>query len=380
MTTALANRYELGEVIGRGGMAEVRAGHDLRLDRPVAVKLLRSDIAHQAGVRQRFESEARLAARLFHPNVVAVFDSGETDEGVPFIVMERLSGQTLYDRLGRGTLSVGEARDLARQVLAALDAAHAAGILHRDVKPGNILVGSESLWKVGDFGIAKAVLDATEDPTVTVALLGTPAYLAPERLHGSAATVASDLYSVGVVLYETLTGRKPLETPLLVARPDVDTALAAAIDRCLAPAPDRRFASASEMAAAIGLAGPAAGVPATTEVLAPPPGAAAASRAAVLPPTPTVVAPPGPPTDILPRAAVTSRVPFSTRTRAMGALVVGIVVALAVILALSASHGGAPTTTITTTRTPATTRTSATGGLPAGLAHALKNLDKLVQP
>ena len=150
----IAGRYQCGPVIGRGGMAEVWAGRDLRLDRPVAIKVLRAEMDHQPEVRRRFEAEARMAAQLVHPNVVTVFDSGE-DRSRPFIVMERLSGWTLRDQLDRGRLPIAAVRTLAEQILAALAAAHAAGILHRDIKPGNILVGPDGQWKVGDFGIAK---------------------------------------------------------------------------------------------------------------------------------------------------------------------------------------------------------------------------------
>jgi serine/threonine protein kinase len=376
VTTELADRYQLGEVIGRGGMAEVRAGHDLRLDRPVAVKLLRSDIAHQPGVRQRFESEARLAARLAHPNVVAVYDSGETPEGVPFIVMERLPGSTLADRLRAGPLSEAEVRELARQVLSALQAAHCAGVMHRDVKPANILAAGGGIWKVGDFGIAKAVMDPGGDPTMTVALLGTPAYLAPERLHGAPATAASDIYSVGVVLYESLAGAKPLGTPLLAARAGVDPALAAAVERALAPVPDRRFASAAEMEAAIarGAQTSAAdtaiargaqtsGADRTT------PGAAPTSAAdtTIAAGTPTLVGPPPPPTGVLARPAGAHRVPLTRRSRALAALAGATAVTLIVLIALP---GGKHASTGPANTVPA--------GLPSGLAHALQDLESQV--
>ncbi len=264
-------RYELGPVIGRGGMAEVRSGRDTRLDRPVAVKLLRSAMAHQPGVRSRFESEGRLAARLVHPNVVAVFDSGEAD-GVPYIVMERLPGETLHDRMGRGRMTAEEVRDVAVAVLRALQAAHGAGIVHRDIKPGNVLATAAGGWKVGDFGIAKALEADGTDPTTTGLLIGTPAYLAPERFFGAPATVASDLYSVGVMLYEAVAGQKPFQAeraeawaatvagtspaPLSRIRRDVDPALEAVIDRCLAKDPAGRFWSAAEMLALLGGSGP----------------------------------------------------------------------------------------------------------------------------
>ena len=270
----LADRYELGPVIGRGGMAEVRTGRDTRLERPVAVKLLRPELAHQREVRARFESEARLAARLSHPNVVAVYDSGEA-QGVPFIVMERLSGDTLHDRLAAGPMRPEEVTDMAIQVLGALETAHAAGVLHRDIKPGNILAGAGSQWKIGDFGIAKALeadsSDGAPDMTATGLLIGTPAYLAPERFFGAPATVASDLYSLAVVLYEAVAGAKPFRTtrpdawaslvagteppPLSRIRPGGDPALGAVIMRGMAKDPAQRYPSAGAMAAAVGAAG-----------------------------------------------------------------------------------------------------------------------------
>ncbi len=263
----IGGRYRVGPVIGRGGMAEVRAGCDTRLDRPVAIKLLRADIGHQPEVRRRFESEARLAARLLHPNVVTVFDSGEHGP-CPYIVMEQLRGWTLRDQLQGGPLPVPAVGVLALEVLAALAAAHDAGILHRDVKPSNILVGASGQWKVADFGIAKLAELPGADDTVSGVLMGTPAYLAPERFFGAPATVEADLYAVGAVLYEALTGRKPVEAgdapgawpavaattppaPLRSLRPDVDPDLAAVTERCLAKDPGQRFPSAAEASAGL---------------------------------------------------------------------------------------------------------------------------------
>ncbi len=262
----IGGRYECGPVIGRGGMAEVRAGRDTRLDRPVAIKLLRAVMDHQPVVRRRFETEARIAARLVHPNVVTVFDSGEGRSG-PFIVMERLPGSTLRDRIARGPMPVPEVRSVAVQVLAAMGAAHAAGIVHRDIKPGNILLGRDGQWKVADFGIAKIAERQITDDTVTGLVIGTPAYLAPERFFGADATVEADLYSLGAVLYESLTGRKPLQAPstgawatiasttvpapLRAVCPEADAALANAVERCLTKDPDERFPSAAAMTAAL---------------------------------------------------------------------------------------------------------------------------------
>jgi eukaryotic-like serine/threonine-protein kinase len=261
---AVNGRYLLGELIGRGGMGEVFEAWDLRLDRAVALKRLRSDLAEQPEMRRRVQAEARAAARLTHPNVVAVFDTG-LHEGHPFIVMERLDGRTLGDELAAGPMAQERAREVGLQVLSALSAAHENGLVHRDVKPGNILAAPEGTWKVTDFGIAKS-LEGDSTVTQTGELLGTPAYLAPERLEGLAATSASDLYSVGVVLYEALAGRRPFdgEDPWAIAMrirqgdfeplsdaASVDRELWDAVERAMAREPVKRFSSAEEMATAL---------------------------------------------------------------------------------------------------------------------------------
>src|SRR4051812_25205105 len=246
----IGDRYELGPLLRRGGMADVHAGLDRRLGRDVAIKLLRPDMAERDDVRLRFESEARAAARLSHPNAVSVFDTGE-HEGQPYIVMERLPGRTLADVIAEGPVSVTWLVPVATGVLSALGAAHAVGIVHRDVKPGNILLTDDGTAKIADFGIAKSAelvsgtASGSVDLTLTGQLIGTPAYLAPERLAGAPATFLSDLYSMGVVLYEALAGEKPFaggnfiavaqavqsgsHIPLLAARPDLDPAVAAAV-------------------------------------------------------------------------------------------------------------------------------------------------------
>jgi hypothetical protein len=262
--TLLAGRYRLGALLGSGGMADVYDAVDERLDRPVAVKVLRPAMAAQPDVRRRFEAEARAAARLSHPNVVAVFDTG-VDGTTPWLVMERLPGETLADRIRGGALDAEWVRRLAGDVLGALAAAHAAGIVHRDIKPGNILIGADGCAKVADFGIAKS-LEVADDDTHTVSgqLIGTPAYVAPERIDGEPATVRSDLYALGVVLYEALGGRRPFggTTPMSIAyavrhgdveplsslRPDLPAPLLAAVERAMARDPARRFASAADMA------------------------------------------------------------------------------------------------------------------------------------
>ena len=268
----IGDRYELGPLLRRGGMADVHAGLDRRLGRDVAIKLLRRDMAERDDVRLRFESEARAAARLSHPNAVSVFDTGE-HEGQPYIVMERLPGRTLADVIAEGPVSVTWLVPVATGVLSALGAAHAVGIVHRDVKPGNILLAADGTAKIADFGIAKSAemvsgaTAGTVDLTLTGQLIGTPAYLAPERLAGAPATFLSDLYSMGLVLYEALAGFKPFtgdsfiavaqavqnggHPPLSSVRPDVDQTVAAAVERALDRDPSRRFASAEEMAAAL---------------------------------------------------------------------------------------------------------------------------------
>jgi serine/threonine protein kinase len=300
----VADRYEVGERLGRGGMAEVRAGTDLRLQRPVAIKFLLPEMAARPDIRTRFEAEARAAASLSHPNAVAVFDTGE-HAGAPYIVMERLPGETLADRIGAGPADDVEAvRTLAIEVLGALGAAHAAGLVHRDVKPANILLAADGRAKVADFGIAKSVQETpTGDLTATGQVFGTPAYLAPERLDGAPATPQADLWSLGVVLYEVLTGDRPFvgETPLAMARaaaagthrplaearPGTDPALADAVERALHPDPSARFASAAEMAAALG--GAAGTAPPTVPVAA---AGAGATQVLTHPVPPTPAAPP----------------------------------------------------------------------------------------
>ncbi|HEX2064518.1 MAG TPA: serine/threonine-protein kinase, partial [Acidimicrobiales bacterium] len=266
--TVLAGRYEVDGQLGRGGMAEVRAGTDLRLQRPVAIKFLLPEMSARDDIRRRFEAEACAAASLSDPHAVAVFDTGE-HEGQPYIVMERLPGETLADRIAAGRLDPAWVRQVAREVLAALAAAHAAGLVHRDVKPGNILITADGHAKIADFGIAKSVegTSGSLDLTGTGQLLGTPAYLAPERLDGAPSTPKSDLYSLGVVLYEALAGRCPFagETPLATARaiaagnyppldevrPGLDRDLVATIERAMATDPDQRFETATDMAAAL---------------------------------------------------------------------------------------------------------------------------------
>ncbi len=263
-TLLLGGRYELRGKLGRGGMAEVFDGWDTRLDRPVAVKVLHPALSGEADIRNRFDAEARACASLNHPSIVAVYDSGE-DNGTPFIVMERLPGATLANEIARGPLPQGRVHAMLDAVLSALAAAHGAAILHRDIKPGNILQGAEGeSMKVADFGIAKT---AGVAHTLTGQIVGTIAYLSPQRLAGEPASVADDLYAVGVVGYEALAGRRPFPqdnmaalasailhgrpVPLAQLRPDADPALVGVIERAMAPDARHRFASAGEMRAAL---------------------------------------------------------------------------------------------------------------------------------
>jgi serine/threonine protein kinase len=284
-------------------MADVNDALDTRLQRRVALKRLRPALAADPAVRARFEREARAAARLNHPAVVGLYDIGEED-GIPYLVMERMPGQTLADRLAAGPVDQEWLRRAALQVLSALAAAHAAGILHRDIKPGNVLIGSDGQCKVADFGIA-AVSDAVpgeEHQTAAGLVIGTPAYLAPERAQGRPATVQSDLYSVGVLIYEGMTGRKPYAgatslgtavaaqrgdaTPVERLRADADPRLCAAAARAMAVRPEDRFPSAGAMAAA--LVGPPVSAAPPTMVLPagpaaePPRGSAAKTVAALV--------------------------------------------------------------------------------------------------
>jgi serine/threonine-protein kinase len=225
----LGGRYEVGEVIGRGGMADVHAGFDTRLSRPVAIKLLRSDLARDAVFLTRFRREAQSAAGLNHPNIVAIFDSGEDDNldpttgvtvHVPYIVMEVVDGRTLREHLtATGPMPAHEAGRIVSDVLAALDYSHSKGIVHRDIKPANVMLGRGGAVKVMDFGIARAIADSAATMTQTQSVVGTAQYLSPEQAQGKPVDARSDLYSTGCMLFELLTGRTPFvgETAVSIA-------------------------------------------------------------------------------------------------------------------------------------------------------------------
>ena len=294
--TVVGGRYELGELLGRGGMAEVRKGTDTRLGRVVAVKRLRTDLASDATFQARFRREAQSAASLNHPAIVAVYDTGEEPaadgSGVsqPYIVMEYVAGRTLRDILREGRKILPErALEITSGVLSALDYSHRAGIIHRDIKPGNVMLTPTGDVKVMDFGIARAVSDAASTMTQTAAVVGTAQYLSPEQARGETVDSRSDVYSAGCLLYELLTGRPPFvgDSPVAVAYQHVrepavppsdhDTALPPEVDaivmKALAKRVEDRYQSAAAMRADIEryLAGRPVQAPIPPPVPAPPP-------------------------------------------------------------------------------------------------------------
>jgi eukaryotic-like serine/threonine-protein kinase len=260
----IADRYDLQEVVGTGGMSTVYRAHDRLLERTVALKVLHPQFGIETEHAQRFRHEARAVAQLSHPSIVTVIDRGESD-GRQFIVFEYVDGENLKQLSGRrGPLPVREALDLTLQTAAGLAFAHAHGIVHRDVKPQNVLVDADGRAQVTDFGIARS-LDSELGMTLTGTVLGTSDYLSPEQASGTPVTAATDVYSLGVVLFELLTGEVPFPGDNVVAvamrhlherppnlrerRPDVSPRLAAAVERALAKDPAQRFASMDAFAA-----------------------------------------------------------------------------------------------------------------------------------
>ncbi len=287
----LAGRYEVGDLIGRGGMAEVHIGYDTRLGRTVAIKILRADLARDPSFQTRFRREAQAAAGLNHPAIVAVYDTGEDNfandagqvQSVPFIVMEYVEGHTVRDILkGDVAAPIDEAVEITSGVLSALDYAHHAGLVHRDIKPANVMLTPTGAVKVMDFGIARALADAGQTMTQTQAVVGTAQYLSPEQARGENVDARSDLYSAGCLLFELLTGRPPFtgDSPVSVAyqhvreeaplpsvfASDVPPALDRVVAKALRKNRDERYSSAQEfladLQAAIGAApaSPASGV------------------------------------------------------------------------------------------------------------------------
>lgn len=274
-TRVLSGRYRVDELIGKGGMASVYRGYDVTLGREVAIKVLRRELAEDATFRTRFRMEAQAASRMAHPAIVRVFDAGEDSEigadgaahPVPYIVMELVHGRLLKDVAAEGPVPVDDARRYVDGILEALEFSHRAGVVHRDIKPGNVMVTDSGQVKVMDFGIARAVSDSSSTVAETTTILGTASYFSPEQAKGEPVDARADLYSTGVVLYELLTGRPPFrgDTPVAVAYQHVSEApvtpsevietipraLDAVILRALAKDPFQRFPDAASFRAAL---------------------------------------------------------------------------------------------------------------------------------
>ena len=383
--TLLGGRYELGKVIGHGGMAEVHLGRDQLLGRQVAIKVPHLSLARDPAFRRRFQREAKLAGKLNHPSIVRIYDADEVDltgptggcVRTPFIVMERVVGHPLPDLMpGRQPLSVDRALSIAADVLAALELAHQAGVVHRDIKPANVMVTRAGTVKVMDFGIARSV--AETGTTTTEGVIGTAAYLSPEQALGQRVDTRSDLYSVGCLLFEMLTGRPPFVGDSTVAvayshvndpppRPSsLDPRLPAVLDEVLAKAlakdRDARYSSADAFRADLdairrdpttrppGLAGAPGGTPTT---VLPPAGLGAALPGAALPPSvppqprplvhaapqPRPLPPPQRPPSAAPPRAAAPRPSASTRRPAPKPRSAGPVVAAVAVVVVLAGVG-----------------------------------------
>ncbi|GAB2827320.1 Stk1 family PASTA domain-containing Ser/Thr kinase [Alpinimonas psychrophila] len=274
----VANRYELGKLLGSGGMGEVFVATDLTLGRRVAVKLLRPEFVKDTKLCTRFKQEARSASKMSHPNIVRVFDAGDDLETLedghtqkrPFIVMEYVEGVELSTIIARGPLKVSEATRVAVELLAAIGYAHEMGVVHRDVKPSNIMLTRSGQTKVLDFGIARAITDAFSDLTQTTTILGTAAYFSPEQARGESVDARTDIYALGVVLFEMLTGAAPFsgETAVIVAHrhihelPEAPSTLNARVSpamdhvvlKALAKDKNNRYPSAAAFARELALA------------------------------------------------------------------------------------------------------------------------------
>ncbi|MDR2896606.1 MAG: Stk1 family PASTA domain-containing Ser/Thr kinase [Propionibacteriaceae bacterium] len=270
MTDSLiGGRYVLGPLLGRGGMAEVRRAHDVRLDRDVAIKRLKPDLAGDPIFLERFRREAHAAAGLNHPNIVSVFDTGESidpadGQAIPYIVMELVVGHTLREILHDGRkIQPTKALQITASILDALDYSHRHGIIHRDIKPANVMLTDTGQVKVMDFGIARAVSDTAASMTQTASVIGTPQYLSPEQIRGDAIDRRSDIYATGCLLYELLTGNPPFQgdspvslayqhvraTPVPPSQVDplISTEMDAVVLKALAKNPDDRYQTAHEM-------------------------------------------------------------------------------------------------------------------------------------
>ncbi|GAB2528620.1 Stk1 family PASTA domain-containing Ser/Thr kinase [Paramicrobacterium agarici] len=274
----LAGRYRVGSVIGRGGMAVVYKGRDTKLGRNVAIKILKSELASDPAFRTRFRQEAQAASRMSHSSIVRVYDAGEESvrrengevEREPFIVMEYVQGYQLKDLIAKGPLDVDEAIRITQDILTALEYSHRAGVVHRDIKPGNVMITADGTVKVMDFGIARAVSDTSSTVAQTTQILGTASYFSPEQAKGETVDARTDIYSATVVLFEMLTGRPPFvgDTAVSVAyqhvsetptKPStINSAVTAALDKVVLTglAKDRfqRYQTASDFSEALDMA------------------------------------------------------------------------------------------------------------------------------
>lgn len=274
----IAGRYELGQLIGRGGMAEVYSGVDTRLGRTVAIKLLKADLAADSSFEARFRQEAQASARMAHPTIVRVYDAGDevtvdgngVERHLPYIVMELVRGDVLRDILRQRKLTQQEAIAYATGVLTALEFSHAAGVIHRDIKPANVMITESNAIKVMDFGIARAVSDSSATLAQTNGIVGTAQYFSPEQARGETVDNRTDLYSTGVLLYEMLTGRPPFtgDTAVSVAyqhvsetapspsvvNPSISLAIDSVVMKSLSKERNHRFQSASEFRSALAAA------------------------------------------------------------------------------------------------------------------------------
>src|ERR1700742_465772 len=272
----IGERYELGELIGYGGMAEVHRGRDVRLGRNIAIKILRADLARDPSFLNRFRREAQAAAGLNYPAIVAVYDTGEDPTGpdgaaVPYIVMEYVEGRTLRDIIKtEGRLPPRRVMEIMSEVCGALEFSHRNGIIHRDIKPANVMITRAGAVKVMDFGIARALADNGATVTSTAAVIGTAQYLSPEQARGESVDARSDVYSTGCLMYELLTGQPPFRgaSPVAVAYQHVretapppstivaglPRALDSIVMKALAKNPLNRYQSSGEMRADLQLA------------------------------------------------------------------------------------------------------------------------------
>jgi serine/threonine protein kinase len=364
-------RYRIDGVLGQGGMALVYLGYDPKLGRPVAVKLLADNIAADPAFHARFMREARMAAGLSHVNIVHVYDVGEDEDERPYIVMEYVDGESLAETIVReGTLPAARVRRIALDCCAGLQHAHAAGLVHRDIKPHNLLLDRDGRVKIADFGVARSLGET--QLTVAGSVLGSARYLAPEQAAGGDVTPAADIYALGATLYQLLSGRTPHDgetlaelihrradnppEPIGRLTSDLPPAFATAVMSCLSDDPAQRPASA----AALALALTADDSETATRILARPP---AADRTLIMADTATVV-------DRRPTPAVNllTRLTDPGNRRIVTGLAIAALIALVLVIALSLRSGG-PTTPAA--HSPGRARVAAVpaGATPAVQAH-----------